>query len=150
MDFLTEQILIYTSEKNQDIYQYFREKYDIKYHELFTICASIGYKNNSKVKIEQRGREFRSNYFNMGQRSIMYSIILSDNNIGKNIEKFDDREFRVNSKRMLEEYAEGGLEILIDEVFKSRWDNHMLDRTYQEYDIDVLSYIYMQDQEVPF
>lgn len=150
MDFLQEQILIYTSEKNQDIYQHLREDYDIKYHELFTICATIGHKNNRQEKIEQRGREFRSNYFNVNQRSIMYSIIISDNELGKNIEEFDNRDFRLKSKKMIEEYAEGGLEILIEEVFQSRWDGYKLDRNYQEYDIDVMSYIYMKEQEVPF
>src|SRR5699024_11871120 len=94
MDFLMEQILFHTSEKHQEIYIHLNNKYDIKYQDLFSICASIGFKHNRKVPIETRGREFRSNYFNSSQRATAYSIILADPELGKNIEQFEDVEFR--------------------------------------------------------
>jgi hypothetical protein len=50
----------------------------------------------------------------------------------------------------LEAYAEGGMDILIEEVFGHRLDGNRLDTTYGEYEVDVLSYIYGDSIEVPF
>ncbi|WP_099157060.1 hypothetical protein [Virgibacillus ndiopensis] len=150
MDFLLDQILFFTSEKHQEIYIHLNSKFDIKYQDLFSICASIGFKNNRKTPIENRGREFRSNYLNSNQRATAYSIILADPEIGKSIEQFDDSEFRRKAKRRLEEYAEGGIEILIEEVFGNCWDGNKLDQNYTEYEIDILGYIYFDTKEVPF
>lgn len=150
MDFLMEQALIYTSKEYEEIYIHFNTKLDIKYQDLFLICASIGFKKNQKKKIEERGREFRSNYFSSRQKSAAYSIILNDPDIGKNIEAFNDSEFRLNARRKLENYAEGGMKVLVDEVFGHRWDGNKLDPTYSEYEVDLLSYIYADSSEVPF
>ncbi len=114
------------------------------------ICASLGFKHNKRAPRENQGREFRSNYLNTNQRATAYSIILSDPEIGKNIEQFEDPEFKRKARKHLEEYAEGGIEILIDEVFGSRWDGNKLDPNYSEYEIDILSYIYSDVKAVPF
>ena len=150
MDFLLNQMLIYTSEKYQEIYIHFNNKFNIKYHELFLICASIGSKNNKKLPLNSQGREFRSNYLNSNQRAAIYSILLADPQQGKNIEQFDDPEFRRVARKKLEEYAEGGMDILVEEVFANRWDGNKLDSSYSEYDVDLLGYIYADSQAVPF
>ncbi|MFS0862048.1 hypothetical protein [Fredinandcohnia sp. 179-A 10B2 NHS] len=150
MDFLMDQALLYTSKKYEEIYIHFRDKYDIKYQELFLICASIGFKKNRTNKVEGHGREFRTNYFNSKQKATAYSIILSDMEIGKNIEAFEDSDFRLRARKTLEAYAEGGMEILVEEVFGHRWDGNRLDPTYIEYEVDLLSYIYGDSVEVPF
>ncbi|MFC5465959.1 hypothetical protein [Lederbergia graminis] len=150
MDFLMNQMLMYTSEKYQEIYIHFNNKFNIKYHELFLICASIGFKNDNKMPLNSQGREFRSNYFNSSQRATIYSILLADPIQGKNIEQFDDPEFRRVARKNLEEYAEGGMDILVSEVFTNRWDGNKLESSYSEYDIDLLAYIYGDSQAVPF
>ncbi|SET57352.1 hypothetical protein SAMN05216389_11543 [Oceanobacillus limi] len=150
MDFLMDQILFYTSEKYEEVYIHLNTKFDVKYQDLFSICASIGFKNNRRSPIETRGREFRSNYFNTSQRATIYSILLGDPELGKNIEQFDDNEFRRQARKRLEEYAEGGMEILISEVFGNRWDGNKLDPNYSEYEIDILGYIYSDAQAIPF
>ena len=82
MDFLTRQRRIFTSERFSLIYDYFRENYGIKTAELFFICVSIGFKKNKKVKRIGEGSEFRSNYFSTKQRAAVYTIILSDPELG--------------------------------------------------------------------
>jgi hypothetical protein len=150
MDFLMEQALIYTSKEYEEIYIHFNTKLDIKYQDLFLICASIGFKKNQKKRIEERGREFRTNYFNSRQKAAVYSIILNDPDIGKNIEAFNESDFRLNARKKLEDYAEGGMKVLVEEVFGHRWDGNKLDSTYSEYEVDLLSYIYADTIEVPF
>lgn len=112
--------------------------------------ASLDFKKNQKKKMDERGREFRTNYFNSRQKAAVYPIIVNDPEIGKNIEAFDNSEFRLKARKRLEEYAEIGMELLIKEVFGHRWDGNNLDPTYNEYEVDLLGYIYADYNEVPF
>ncbi|MEH7333951.1 hypothetical protein V7161_15000 [Neobacillus drentensis] len=150
MDFLMEQASLFTSKEYEEIYFHLNSKHDIKYHDLFLLCASIGFKKNQKKKLDERGREFRTNFFNSRQRAAVYSIIINDPDIGKNIEAFDNSEFRLKARKRLEEYAEGGMDLLVKEVFGQRWDGNKLDPTYHEYEVDLLGYIYADSNEVPF
>lgn len=150
MDFLMEQALLYTSEKYEEIYRYFNQELDIKYQDLFIICASIGFKHDRKNELGKRGRELRTNYFNTNQKSLIYSILLNDPELGRSIEKFEDKEFQREARKKLTFYAEGGMEVIVEKVFGSRWDGYRLDPTYKEYEVDVLSYIYSDVQSVPF
>ena len=150
MDFLSDQQLIFTSKKYEPIYKTLNTLIDVKYHEIFMLAAAVGFKNDKKLPIDERGREFRSNYLSREQKATAYSIILNDNKLGKKISKFEDREFIVEARKCLEQYAEGGMEILVRDVFKSKWTGEILDESYGEYEIDLISYIYEQSMEVPF
>ncbi|WP_174733239.1 hypothetical protein [Mesobacillus harenae] len=150
MDFLADQALLYTSKQYEEIYFHFNIKFEVKYQDLFLLCASLGFKKDRKKPIGERGREFRTNYLNTRQKSTAYSIILSDGELGKNIEAFGENEFPRKSRKRLEEYAQGGMEILIEDVFGRRWDGNQLDKSYSEYEVDLLSYLYSDSQEVPF
>ena len=150
MDFLREQALLFTSKKYEPIYMHLNSQYEIKYHEFFLLCASLGFKKNKQTAIGEKGRELRTNYFNTKQKAAVYSIILSDQEIGKNIEAFEEQEFRLKARKKLESYAEGGMEVLVEEVFGRRWDGHKLDESYTEYEVDIVSYIYADVNEVPF
>jgi hypothetical protein len=150
MDFLMDQALLYTSKKYEDIYIHLNTKYEMKYHEIFLLAASLGFKKNRQSKIDGRGRELRTNYFNSRQKATAYSIILSDMDLGKKIESFESSEFMREARKKLETYAEGGMDVLVEEVFQNRWDGNKLDPTYGEYEVDILSYIYEDSMEVPF
>ncbi|MBB6625085.1 hypothetical protein H7E67_16820 [Clostridium gasigenes] len=150
MDFLSEQQLIFTSKKYEPIYRILNKTIDVKYHDLFMLCASIGFKHNRKPSIVEKGREFRSNYLSREQKATAYSIILNDSELGRKINKFEEKEFVLEARKSLEQYAEGGMGILVEEVFKSKWTGEILDENYAEYEVDIISYIYDQSKEVPF
>lgn len=150
MDFLREQQVIFTSKRFENIYFLFKEKYEVTYDELFILCASIGFRDNKKTEFKEKGREFRSNYFKRNSRATAYSIILNDPDIGKQIERFEDKNFIRDARRILEEYAEHGMEILVEKVFFKRWDGYKLEESYNEYLVDLTSFIYGQTNEVPF
>jgi hypothetical protein len=150
MDFLMDQALLYTSKRYEEIYIHFNSNYEIKYQDLFLLCASIGFRNDRKTSFKERGREFRTNYLNSKQKATAYSIILSDSELGKNIEAFENSEFRLQARKRLEQYAEGGMDLLVEEVFGHRFDGNKLDPTYSEYEVDLLSYVYAESNTVPF
>jgi len=150
MDFLSEQALLYTSKEYEQIYIHFNDKYKIKFHDLFLFFASVGAKNGKSLPFEGRGREMRTNYFNRDQRDLAYTIILNDEMTGKNIDRFTDKDFFSQARKLLEQYAQGGLNIIIEEVFGSRWNGIKLDDKYEDYEIDMLSYVYGSLNEVPF
>lgn len=150
MDFLQNQMLIYTSKKYENIYIYLNNEYDLQYHRLFLMCASLGARNSHSPTVNEKGREFRSNYFDNDERNLAYSLILNDESKGKNLDRFNDKTFYVEARKLLESYAEGGMEILVKDVFKEKWDGNKLDESYQNYPIDILSYIVSALKEVPF
>lgn len=151
MDFLGDkQIIMYTSKKYEHIYTFFSNTYDMKYHSLFLICAAIGAKSGKLSPVAERSREFRSNYFSLDERNLIYTLILNDENKGKDLERFNDSEFHAEARKVIENYAEGGMEILVEEVFREKWDGNRLDEKYKNYQVDLMSYILATLKDVPF
>lgn len=151
MDFLSQkQMLIFTSKKYEPIYMLLNKEYDFPYHKLFILCASLGASKGKASELDGKGREFRSNYFNNDERNLIYSIILNDEMRGKNIEKFNESSFHAEARNIIENYAEGGMDILVEEVFKEKWDNHQLDSKYKDYHMDILKYVLANLKEIPF
>lgn len=151
MDFLAQkQIVVFTSKQYENIYIYLNDVYEIKYHDLFMLCASIGFRGNNPLPIREKGREFRSNYLSNAQRATAYSIILNDTTIGKDLDRFGEEDFPNIAKKVLEDYAEGGMQILVRDVLRSKFKDGHLDKTHEEYDLDIISYVYEQSDVVPF
>lgn len=150
MDFLQDQALLFTSQRYENIYIHFNEFYGIKYHELFLLCATLGFKNNRLESFNQKGREFRTNYFNTKQKVSIYTMLLCDDELGRNLEGFNDSDFISKARKKIQFYAEGGMSLLVESVFRSCFDGHYLDKTYHNYDIDVLNYINDQSTHIPF
>ena len=151
MDFLAnEQILFYSGDKYEPIYEHLNNEYGIKYSKIFLICACIGFKNNFLEEITGKGKEFRSTYLKAEERANLYTIIINDCELGHQVEMFDNKEFINNCKKKIERYAAGGMKILVDNVFNTNWNGYNLDKNYSEYDIDIMMYIYSIISEMPF
>lgn len=150
MDFLTGQRLLYSSQRYSSIYDHFRENYNIKTAELFLICMTIGFHRGEQIKREDKGSEFRSNYFSTSQRASFYTVVLADPVLGKDIDRFEDNDFQLKAVKTIEAYAEAGMTTLIKEVFLQKWDGNKLDESYKEYEVDVLSYIFRLTDKTPF
>jgi len=150
MGFLAKQRLIFTSKEYEDIYIKFNKSYDIPYQELFLICCTIGFKRNKKVKFKEKGREFRSNYWDDDSRVSAYCILLNDKDLNITIEDFNDKDRYLEFQKTLEEYAQGGMQILLDEVFPPNIINNINSKPYDEFIIDIMSYVYKESNAVPF
>lgn len=150
MDFLNEQRIFYTSKKYENVYIYFNNNYKISYDELFTIAVTIGFRNNKCVSFSERGREFRSNYLKRDNKATIYSILLNDEQLGKQIDKFKDSDFILQCRKRLEEYAEGGIEYMVEKIFCKKWDGVQLDDSYDDYLVDLMTYVFKEFTSVPF
>lgn len=151
MGFLQEaEMLIYSSEKYEEIYVRFNKDLKMSYKNIFLLCATLGARNGRTEPVDKRGREFRASYFNESEEQLVYTIILNDENNGKNIELFNDPEFRREARKMIEEYAEGGMSILVEEVFKEKWNGIKLDEKYDDYEVDIMKYLIANLNQVPF
>lgn len=150
MDFLKKQMLVYTSKEYEDIYKKIQEAYGIKYAQLFMLCCSLGFKKGRKISFKETGREFRSNYLNDDQRVSAYSILLNDRNLNITLKDFENQDMYHKFRQTLEEYAQGGMEVLIEEAFPPGIKNYINTKKYDEYLIDIMSYIYNEANAVPF
>ena len=147
--YLGDNFFIYKSKKYENIYDVLvNKKHLFKMSELFTLCAAIGFKNNIKLPVEKKGTEMRSEHFRKDCLPVVYSMIVNDPYIGGDIDKFEDYEFIKSAFKKIEEYAEGGMQILCQEVFENKWDKNVLDEEYDEYGVDILRYIY-DEQDKP-
>ncbi|PFM32268.1 hypothetical protein [Bacillus cereus] len=150
MDFLTGQIVFKTNPIYDGVYDHFRDQYEVKFQHMFLFCAAIGARNSHSIPFTGKGREIRSNYFTSDERNLLYSIILNDESKGKDLEKFEDNTFYSEARKLLESYAEGGMEILVKEVFTEKWDGVKLDSAYTDYSTDLLTYVASALKNVPF
>ena len=143
-------MLIYSSKKYENIYILLNKEYDMPYHRLFLVCAALGARKDLSLPVAEKGREFRSNYFSNDERNLAYSIILNNEAQGKDLEKFSDENFHSEARKILESYAEGGMEDLVEHVFREKWDGIKLDESHNNYPIDILSYVVTNLKDVPF
>lgn len=150
MDYLSNQILLYTSEKYEEIYKEINSRFKITYAQLFTLMVAIGFKNNKKVPLLKYGREFRSTYLKEDSRTIIYTILLSDKSL--NIEfkdLIDNKKFKEYSK-VLQEYAEGGMSFLIENIFPENIEKNTNSKNYDDYIFEIAKYVHTSCQKAPF
>lgn len=150
MNFLAGQLLIYTGETYESIYKHLNDVYSIKYQDLFVLAAQLGFKNDRKKTREGKGREFRSNYLSLQQKGVLYALILNEPSFNKDLDTLNDKDFQSECKNILEEYAIGGLEYLCESLFGFKWNGIKLDEIYDEYDLDLMSFIKNQIDDIPF
>lgn len=138
------------SKKYDSIYEYFLKNKSFSMSELFTLCTVIGFINNTRIPYTDRGKDIRSEYFSDRDLMKIYVIMMKSNDINATIDDFSNINFRKDNFKIIEEYAEGGMKILVDEVFKGNWNGSELSRNYKKYEIDILSYINEVRNRVPF
>ena len=148
---LNNSFFIFKSKKYEDIYNVLVNKEHIfKMSELFTLCASIGFKHNNPVPLESKGTEMRSEHFKENQLTALYSIMINSPLIKANLDNFMDYDFVRSSFKVIEEYAEGGMEIICRDVFEKNWNGYQLTQDYEYYDVDLLRFIYEDYKEEVF
>lgn len=147
---LKDSFLVNRSKKYDNIYDYFYRKKSFTMSELFTLCTVIGFVNNNKVSFNDKGKDLRSEYISNNELMNIYTIMIKSNIINATLDDFNDPNFRKEKFKDIEEYAEGGMQILVDEVFIGNWDGHELNTSYSKYEIDILSYINEKKNSNPF
>jgi len=148
MNFLSEgKRTIKADEKYEDIYTKLTDKTGMSIHEIFYLCVLLGFKSQYKSDNFTTGRkEFRVTYLNEMQRSILYTIA----NEFRPLSELTTPEGISEVIKEYQKYSNGGMELLIGNVFKERYRDGLLQDNYKNYDVDILKYIYDQVTEIPF
>lgn len=150
MDFLQRDQSFHTSSKYEPIYIHFNQEYKVGYKDLFLVCASLGAKEGNRSEADKGGREFRSSFFSEKEKKLAYTIIINDEKVGKNLDSFNSPDFPKEARKLLEEYAEGGMDVLVEKVFKDKWNGHKLDSNYDNYAVDMMQFVLATIKDVPF
>jgi len=148
---LDNSFFIFKSKKYEDIYdKLVNKKHIFKMNELFTLCAALGFKHNKPVPLKSKGTEMRSEHFKENHITALYSIMINSPLIKAELDSFSDNDFIKNAFKIIEQYAEGGIEILCREVFEKNWNGYELTVDYEYYDVDLLRFIYEDYKEGAF
>lgn len=118
--------------------------------DVFFIATILGYIEGEKISsIDNKGPEFRTSYLNEDQMATLY-LILFDEYKSEFTENIQNRDFQRECIEALKKYANSGLEILYNEVFKENIEKDMLLNTHKNYDLDILKFISEKVAIVPF
>lgn len=146
---------VYISKRFDDIYELLgfdtnKKVFDNRIS-LFLFAASIGYKYNKSIPLLDKVEyPIHCEQLTDNQLSTLYSIIINDDKLGKNIENFMKDDFLPQALKLIETYAEGGMQTICEKVFEDKWIKNTLIREYNEYDIDLLRFIYEERMSNPF
>ena len=149
-DFFNEQMVFYTGEKHEHLYNFFSQNYKVLYHEFFVMAATIGFIHQRKGVREGIGKEFRSNFFDDKEKSVLYTILLSDEVYGKDIEGFAQKEQWSNYRKVLEEYAVGGMDYIVENALSGKVSESFIDDNYQYYAKDIVDFLLDELEQDPF
>ena len=134
-----ERLRVLGKQGTLDVYKKLKGKVFTEYHNLFTLCVCLGYKNKKK-RTSQRTMEqlFWSETFSPHEYAAFSSIIIKED---------PDEEYLLlkdgeKSLKFLQDYADGGMEILLEsDVIK----NYMKEKN-NEITLDFGEKDYLQKQ----
>jgi len=108
---------LYIDESDRDLYDQIRKEIfnneEKENKDLFLIALSIGFKNNFRLPIEKKFGFIRREYLNDEDLSLIESLAIYSS---ENIEILTNE---VEVFKIAEEYAHGGVKILIDKIKSS-------------------------------
>lgn len=112
---------------------------------LFVFAASVGYRRNvTNDVIAQSDNAIHCQPISEEQLATLFSIMVSDENIGGDMNNFLDTDYLSKGLNLAEKYAQAGMQILCDEVFEERWNGATLSREYGDYGADLLRFVYTE------
>lgn len=104
-------IRVRTDRSYKDLYNQLRNVVVDESHELFFLCACLGFRKKKRIPLGARGDDrFWSNTIRPEEWCCYYSLILEEN--GMDFSKIKDDKKVIAT---IEEYANGGMEILIED-----------------------------------
>jgi len=125
-----------------------------EYHDLFSLCVFLGYKNQKKMTVRrQREQLFWSDTFSKREYAAFYALIINDSDNEDNA----DYELLKDGEKMLEflqDYADGGLQFFLEsdimkKYVKEKDGNCLLDFTSSDHiQKQIMYYVYNMYQQL--
>lgn len=109
------QIRVKTEARYKELYNNMKNSFAVgDFHELFFVCACIGYHRKKRKAIARGDDRFWSRTITPSEWGCYYAMLLEDNNYDFSMIMDDKKVLSV-----VEEYANYGMEILIDDFLGS-------------------------------
>ena len=143
-------IRVKISSKYNDLYNGMKGLVINDFHELFYLCVCLGFKNKKRTNLKSAEDKFWSKTFTKDEYSVFYSIMLSENECDFSSINEDKKVIKV-----MEEYADAGMDILINEVMPEYTINNAnkidIDKTISKDLVkNILFYIYDDAKDINF
>ena len=136
-------IRVKTDQQYKNIYNEFKNFVVGDMHELFFLCACLGYRADKKKPLGKKGDDrFWSKTITPEEYACFYAMILNNKNM--DLTSIEDDKFVISE---MEEYSNAGMGILIDEFLSDYLvavgNEYKLDPTHSnELPKDLLNFIY--------
>ena len=136
---------IHSDKNHKDLYNELKAIAFGDFHEIFFTCASLGYKRQKRIPLgKNKDDRFWSGTITPEEYSVYYAMILNSNAM-KLDSVIDDRK----TMDIIEEYANAGMDILINEGIKDYMiDKIHIDKTHSNnLPQEILSYLLNASEE---
>lgn len=147
------QMIFFTDSKFNNVFDIFTKKEvgnKIEIKQLYILAATVGFKNSKRVKIENKGKETRTSYLSYKEEALLLNMVFSDDEINNNIDEIVNLNNKLKIKNIIDEYANGGLELIIEKGLPHRWNGEYLNNEDGNLTFDLSKYILSEIQNIPF
>lgn len=146
-------MIFFTDSKYNDVFDTFNKKEDknkIEIKQLYILAAAVGFKNSKRLQIKSKGKETRTSYLTYKEEALLLNMVLADNEIGNNIDEIVNSNNKMKIKNIIDEYANGGLELIVENGLPHRWNGEFLNNDDGNLTFDLSKYILSEVQNIPF
>lgn len=146
-------ILLFSDERYNKLIEIFTDKEHgetIQLKNIFLLAASIGFKNSKRIKRDKKGKEIRASYLSPSEEELLLNLVLNDAEVNGDIEKLNDIAGTGQIKKIIYEYINGGLQLILDKAFFDNWDGHNFNEKYKHYHFDLSRYVLAEIESIPF
>lgn len=147
------QMIFFTDSKFNNVFDIFTKKEvgnKIEIKQLYILAATVGFKNSKRVKIENKGKETRTSYLSYKEEALLLNMAFADDEINNNIDEIVNLNNKLKIKNIIDEYANGGLELIIEKGLPHRWNGEYLNNEDGNLTFDLSKYILSEIQNIPF
>ncbi|NJH83010.1 hypothetical protein [Staphylococcus agnetis] len=147
------QMIFYTDSKYNDVFDTFNKKEaknKIEIKQLYILAATLGFKNSKRVQVSSKGKETRTSYLSYKEEALLLNMVFADSEINNNIDKIVNLNNKIKIKNIIDEYANGGLELIVERGLSHRWNGEFLDNEDGNLTFDLSKYILSEIQNIPF
>ncbi|MBM0843799.1 hypothetical protein QI297_10125 [Staphylococcus saprophyticus] len=147
------QMIFFTDSKYNDVFDTFNKKESknkIEIKQLYILAAAVGFKNSKRVQIENKGKETRTSYLSYKEEALLLNMVFADSEIDNNIDEIVNLNNKMKIKNIIDEYANGGLELIVESGLSHRWNGEFLNNEDGNLTFDLSKYILSEVQNIPF
>ncbi|MDT3971642.1 hypothetical protein RPN77_00560, partial [Staphylococcus saprophyticus] len=95
-------------------------------------------------------KETRTSYLSYKEEALLLNMVFADSEIDNNIDEIVNLNNKMKIKNIIDEYANGGLELIVESGLSHRWNGEFLNNEDGNLTFDLSKYILSEVQNIPF